>query len=177
MTSIRPALVQGAAAAVAACCAALVLVAVHAATTSPGPDRSTGPTPPTSVHRSVGSSFDLGGSLAVALRPGKAVPLDLSVRNTTGRDLQVVDLVVSIAAVDAPRATDALPCSARDFLVRQASDDRHLDVDAGQRRALAEAGWPESARPSITMIDSATNQDGCKDAVLELAYTARGIGR
>jgi hypothetical protein len=177
MTSTRPTLVQGVAAAVAACCAALVLVAVQAAVTPPGPDRSTGPTPPTAVDRSAGSSFDLSGSLAVTLRPGKAVPLDISVRNTTGRDLRVVDLTVRIAAVDAPRATTALPCSARDFRVRQASDDRHVDVDAGQRRTLSEAGWPGSVRPTVTMLDSAANQDGCKDAVLELAYAAKGTGR
>lgn len=177
MTSIRPALVQGSAAAAAACCAALVLVGVQAATTSPGPDRSTGPTPPTSVDRSGASTFDLSGSLAVALRPGKAVPLDISVRNTTGRDLRVVDLTVRIAAVDAPRATAALPCGAGDFRVRQAADGRYLDVDAGQRRALSDSGWPERARPTLTMLDSPVNQDGCKDAVLELAYTARATAR
>jgi hypothetical protein len=123
-----------------------------------------------------GGLFTISGSPSVALAPGATAPIDLIVQNTTDQDLRVGSLTVSIAEIDAPAATTALPCGRDDFVVEQSSSDLVLVLGAGERRALSDAGRTPTALPRITMTDSTANQDGCKDAVLHFRYTATGTG-
>jgi hypothetical protein len=119
------------------------------------------------------TSFAISGDLAEPVYPGEMVPLDLTFTNEHGEALLVADLIVTVEAVDAPNATTRLPCSVDDFIVEQL-DDIELRVAAGQTRSLTELDIDRADWPQVGMLDTASNQDGCKAATLELTYTASG---
>jgi hypothetical protein len=119
-------------------------------------------------------SFTISGDLAEPVSPGVAVPLDLTIVNAHEHPLIVTDVTVTVEAVDAPHATEARPCDTDDFAVVQISTASALRVEAGTSRSLADLGMEPEEWPQVGMIDTATNQDGCKAASLELAYTATG---
>jgi hypothetical protein len=120
------------------------------------------------------TSFAISGDLAEPVFPGELVPLDLSFANEHGEPLLVTDLTVTVEAVDAPNATTRLPCSTEDFTVEQLDDDLELRIGAGQTRSLTDLEIDRAEWPQVGMIDTETNQDGCKAATLQLSYTASG---
>src|SRR5204863_9935727 len=64
-------------------------------------------------------SFTITGDLVEPGSPGILQPLDLTVTNPFDDPLQVTRLTVAVTAVDAPKATEKLPCSTGDFVVEQ----------------------------------------------------------
>lgn len=120
------------------------------------------------------ASFSISGDVAEPFFPGGSATLDLEISNPLETDLSVSELVVEIDAVDAPNATDELPCTVADFAVEQLSLHDDVIVAAGTTAALTELGVPAEDLPRVLMLDTESNQDGCKGASLALAYSAVG---
>ncbi|WP_309710170.1 hypothetical protein [Pseudolysinimonas sp.] len=119
-------------------------------------------------------SFTISGDLAEPAYPGGSAPLNLSISNPLDVDLAVSQFLVEIDAVDAPNATDLLPCDVHDFSVEQLSWHDELIVGAGTTVSLADLDVLTEHWPRVLMLDTASNQDGCKGASVSLAYSAAG---
>jgi hypothetical protein len=121
-------------------------------------------------------AFTIAGTVAPGVAPGVTVPVALSVSNPNNQPLAVTNLSVTLAGVT--RSSDAvakgLACSVVDFAVVQYSGPYPQTVPAGGTASLASLGVPTSQWPKITMLDTAANQDGCKGATLQLAYSGSG---
>ena len=119
-------------------------------------------------------SFTISGDLAEPVSPGAAIPLDLSITNTHTSPLVVSDVTVIVQSIHAPNATESRPCSTDDYEVLQMPVTLTLLVGSRTSSSLAELDVAQEDWPQVGMIDAASNQDGCKSASLELAYTATG---
>lgn len=122
-------------------------------------------------------TFSLSGNLGAPLTPGATIPLNLSIANPNNKILALSSLSVSITGITRTQAAvaAALPCTAADYLVTNYSGQYPLAVPVGssslQSLGIAPALWPQ-----IAMLDTAMNQDGCKGATLQLAYSGAGEG-
>lgn len=122
-------------------------------------------------------TFSISGNLDAPLTPGATIPLNLSISNPNNKGLALSSLSVSITGItrtqDAVAA--ALPCTSADYVVTNYSGPYPITVPVGssslQSLGIAPALWPQ-----IAMLDTALNQDGCKDATLQLAYSGAGEG-
>jgi len=63
-----------------------------------------------------------------------------------------------------------------DYAVTQYSGPYPLAVPAHGNATLSSLGVASGKFPQVQMIDTATNQDGCKGATLTLAYSGSGQG-
>lgn len=120
----------------------------------------------------VGPSVLITGNAGQALEPGSSQPIDLQIENPNSGSLTITSLAVAVAGVDAPRATASLPCTASDFSVQQYSGLLPLVIAPNTMVSLQQLGVPESDWPEVSMIDRASNQDGCQGASLALSYHA-----
>ncbi len=120
------------------------------------------------------ASFSISEDLAEPFFPGGSAPLDLNISNLLDSDLVVSELLVEVAAVDAPNATALLQCGVDDFAVEQLSGNDDLVVGAGATMSLADLGVSSDNWPQVLMLDTTSNQDGCKGASFSLAYSAVG---
>ncbi|WP_426997035.1 hypothetical protein [Pseudarthrobacter sp. N5] len=121
--------------------------------------------------------FTLSGNLAGLLAPGTSLALDLQISNPNTKALSVTNISVSIAGVT--RTADAssrnLPCTLADYTVTQYSGPYPLSAPPGSS-SLSGLGITRSLWPQIGMLDTRTNQDGCKGATLQLSYSGSGQG-
>lgn len=121
--------------------------------------------------------FTLSGNVPGTLSPGTSAGLDLQISNPTGKSLSLTNLSVAITGV--ARTADAiaknLACTAKDFTVTQFSGAYPVAVPAGSS-SLSTIGITQAAWPRVGMLDTSTNQDGCKGATLQLAYSGSGQG-
>jgi hypothetical protein len=129
------------------------------------------------VIDSTQKSFTLSGNLAGQLAPGKSLPLDLGITNPNNKTLALTNLSVSIKSVT--RTADAiarnLQCVAADYTVTQYSGPYPLAVPPGTN-SLSGLAITSSQWPQFKMLDTPANQDGCKGATLQLAYSGSGQG-
>ena len=109
------------------------------------------------------------------LEPGVSVPLNISFRNLLSSKVTMKNIGVKITSIVAPYATAGEGCTAADFVVVQADADFSVNLSAYQLTALAETGKSQSLWPTVTMINSALNQDGCKGATVKMAYEAEAV--
>lgn len=116
--------------------------------------------------------FGIAGDVTAPLEPGVSQPLDLRITNPSPTPLIVDRLDVAVQAVNAPRASTALPCTPADFAVQQFSGSLPFTVPASSTRTLSELGVPPASRPHVALLDLPTDQDGCQGATLTLAYQA-----
>jgi hypothetical protein len=118
--------------------------------------------------------FTIDGDLTEPLSPGAAAPVNLSITNPLDSDLGVSRLLVEVDAVDAPNATDEHPCDVDDFTVDQVSAEEEWVIDPDSTIALSDLGVTSADWPTVRMLDTESNQDGCKGATLSLSYSAVG---
>ncbi|WP_346925271.1 hypothetical protein [uncultured Arthrobacter sp.] len=120
--------------------------------------------------------FGLSGDVSGLLAPGTSRSLDLGF-NDPGKSIDVGNLTVSITGVlRTPLAIAGnLPCTAQDYAVTQYSGHYPLTVPPGGS-SLSQLGVPSAQWPRIAMLDTPRLQDGCKGAVLQLAYAGSGQG-
>lgn len=120
--------------------------------------------------------FGLSGDVSGLLAPGTSRSLDLGF-NDPDKSIDVGNLTVSITGVlRTPKAIAAnLPCTAQDYAVTQYSGRYPLTVPSGVS-SLSQLGIPPAQWPRIAMLDTPRLQDGCKGAVLQLAYSGSGQG-
>jgi len=122
-------------------------------------------------------TFSISGDLGAPLSPGAAVPLDLSIANPNNKALALGSLSVSITGINRTQAAvrAGLPCTASDYVVTNYSGPYPLTVPAGSS-SLQSLGISPALWPKIAMLDTTLNQDGCKGATLQLAYSGAGEG-
>ena len=108
------------------------------------------------------------------MSPGVHVPLDLRLQNTNKTSMAVHDLVVVVRRVDAPRATERLPCLVEDFTVDQAPDGIDLTLPPEATSSLSALSLPSAQWPQVGLRNTSVNQDGCKGASLTLEFSASG---
>jgi hypothetical protein len=129
-----------------------------------------------SIGVTVGSpaSVAIGGRTAGLLRPGAMVPLDLSFDNSHDHSVVLDEVAVTVTGIDAPRADDRHPCTLEDFVVRQLSGSHSLVLDGASVSTLSDLDVADRDWPAVGMRARPVDQDGCKDAVISLAYEASG---
>ncbi|MBT2567163.1 hypothetical protein J7I84_11780 [Arthrobacter sp. ISL-85] len=121
--------------------------------------------------------FGISGNVPGTLAPGTSAGLNLQISNPINKPLSLTNLSVAVAGVTRSAAAVAsnLPCTPADFTVTQYSGPYPLAVPAtgGSLQGLNVA---QSAWPRVGMLDTSTNQDGCKGATLQLSYSGSGQG-
>jgi hypothetical protein len=121
-------------------------------------------------------NFTISGNLGTPLSPGATIPLNLSITNPNNKGLALSSLSVSIASVTRTQAAvvAGLPCTPADYLVTNYSGPYPLAVPVGT--STLDQLKPSQDWPRIAMLDTTSNQDGCKGATLQLAYSGAGEG-
>ncbi|HEY8754334.1 MAG TPA: hypothetical protein VIM40_11895 [Arthrobacter sp.] len=122
-------------------------------------------------------TFTISGNLGTPLAPGAAVGLNLSFANPNAQSLALNSLSVSITGITRTQAAVAAarPCTAADYVVTNYSGPYPLTVPVWSS-SLQSLGIPPALWPKIAMLDTTLNQDGCKGATLQLAYSGAGQG-
>ena len=121
------------------------------------------------------SHFVISGSPTKPMSPGVQVPLDLRLQNTNKTNMSVTELKVVVRAVDAPNATDQLPCLVEDFTVAQVPEDLDLTLPPEATSSLSGLSVSSAEWPQVGMLNTSVNQDGCKGASLILDYSGSGV--
>jgi hypothetical protein len=103
-------------------------------------------------------------STVSGLRPGSpAQALDFDINNTASVNQYVTSVVVAMTGVTGPNIDGTHPCTTGDFsLVQPAAIN--ADLTPGVHHYA-----PSGA--TLAMLDSGSNQDGCKGATVALSYT------
>jgi hypothetical protein len=104
--------------------------------------------------------------------------LNLTLSNPNKKSLSVTNLTVTVQSVTRTSAAMAhnLPCTSADYAVTQYSGPYPMTVPGSGSASLSGLGVASSAWPKVAMLNSTTNQDGCKGATLTLAYSGSGQG-
>jgi len=125
-----------------------------------------------------GKAFTITGNLSGLLAPGKSLPLDMTLSNPNKKALSVTNLTVTVQSVTRTSHAVAynLPCSSADYAVTQYAGPYPLAVPGSGSASLSSLGVASSAWPQVRMLDTASNQDGCKSATVTLAYSGSGQG-
>ncbi|MFD7156238.1 hypothetical protein ACFV9C_16640 [Kribbella sp. NPDC059898] len=120
-----------------------------------------------------GKPFTISGNLSGQLAPGISRPLDLTLTNPNKKPVSVTNLTVAITSITrTPYAiSHNQPCGSADYKITQYSGTYPLSIPAN-----ATATLPTGSAPQVAMLDTATNQDGCKGATIALAYSGSGQG-
>jgi len=130
------------------------------------------------VLSTTGSPFTISGNVTGLLSPGRSLPLDLTLANPNKKSLSVTNLTVTVQSITRTQyaVSHSLPCTSADYAVTQYSGPYPLTVPGSGSASLSSLGVASSAWPQIKMLDTTTNQDGCKSATLTLAYSGSGQG-
>jgi hypothetical protein len=139
--------------------------------------RSTGEDGPTGGPSVAGrASFTISGDAVERILPGKSAAIDLAFANPESVPLTVSEVRVRVLKVMAPDPAGTRPCSASDYIVQQLPSETKITIPARGTGTLSGLGLPREDWPRVGLVDHSVNQDTCKGASLELAYTAAGSG-
>ncbi|HET6741635.1 MAG TPA: hypothetical protein VFH76_21975 [Kribbella sp.] len=132
----------------------------------------------TIVVQSSGKDFAISGNLTGLLSPGATRQLDLTLTNPNKKPIAITNLTVALASVmrTATAVAQGLPCGSADYRITQYAGSYPLSVPGNSGAALSGLHVPQSAWPQVTMVDTASNQDGCKGATVTFAYSGAGQG-
>jgi hypothetical protein len=112
--------------------------------------------------------FTIAGDVPTALLPGTTAAVDLRITNPNSTPITVISNAISVT-------TSRDGCSPSNFM--QVQDlARPVTVPAGTTATLSQLGLPRPEWPAIGMLDTATSQDACKNAVLALHYRGVAVG-
>lgn len=125
-----------------------------------------------------GKPFTISGNLSGALAPGVSRPLDLTLTNPNKKPIAVTNLTVTVQSVTRTSYATShnLPCGPADYKVTQYGGTYPLTVPGNDSASLSGLGIAQSSWPQVAMLDTASNQDGCKGATIALAYSGSGQG-
>jgi hypothetical protein len=125
-----------------------------------------------------GKNFAITGNLAGLLSPGASRPLDLTLTNPNNKPISVTNLTVALSSVTRTSyaVAHSLPCGPGDYRITQYGGTYPLTVPANGSVALSGLHVSQTSWPQVTMLDTATNQDGCKGATVTLTYSGAGKG-
>lgn len=117
------------------------------------------------------ADFPIHGTPDRVLAPGsEPAAIDLALTNPFGAPMTVTALGVDLASTDKPGCTTA------NYAVAAYSGPLPLTIPANSTRTLSSLGVPRAQWPAVRMLNLATNQDACKGAVVQLAYSGAGNG-
>jgi hypothetical protein len=124
-----------------------------------------------------GKQFTITAPATTVPGPGAGVALNLSIVNPNNQTMQVTNLTVAITSVTkAANAPANRPCTAADYTVVQFSGSYPISLGAGETRSLSSLGIPSTRWPVLAMVNSSSNQDGCKGATVNLTFSGAGQG-
>ncbi|MGC9974334.1 MAG: hypothetical protein ABSC36_02935 [Gaiellaceae bacterium] len=113
---------------------------------------------------SAGVSVTQVGTVSNLVPGGTAQAVDFKITNGQSVKQYISSVAVSISSVTAPNSDGSHPCSSADFTLVQ-PNAVNADLAPGDTTFQ-----PSGA--SIAMKDTASNQDGCKGATVNLAFSA-----
>lgn len=116
----------------------------------------------------------LSVNAGISLGPGRSSALDMSFTNEDSKAVSVNHLTVTISGISAPASSSTRTCTADDFFVTQAPAGFSVSLSPQASVTLASLGTPQSRWPVVGMLNSTSNQDGCKGATIILSYAAWG---
>jgi hypothetical protein len=129
------------------------------------------------VLASTGKQFSLSMPSVLISGPGTSQPLNLSITNPNSQPMQITNLTVAIQAViKAATAPAAAPCSPADYAITQFSGNYPLTIAAGQTVSLSTLVPNSSLWPKLVMVNTTSNQDGCKGSSVSLSLSGAGQG-
>lgn len=115
--------------------------------------------------------FPISGTPDRVLAPGSEPgAIDLALTNPFNASMTVTALSTSVTATDQPG------CAVSNYAVTGYSGPLPLTVPANSTRTLSQLGVPRAQWPKVGMLNLPVNQDACKGAVVELAYSGSGNG-
>ena len=114
-----------------------------------------------STNATSNGALVLSGSFAPGLAPGGSAPISFTADNLNTTSLRV-GTIHSVVGIDAAHVTAG--CLASDFTV--------ADVAANQTIPATTSGVALTATGSIAFADTASNQDGCKGAIITLTLSS-----
>jgi hypothetical protein len=123
-----------------------------------------------------GKPFGIAGNLAGSLAPGVALPLDLTLTNPNNQKLSISNLTVTIKSVAKAAGAPAGACSTSDYAVTQYSGPYPLAVAANGTTTISSLVSNQAKWPQVRMLNTSSNQNGCKGATVTLAYSGAGGG-
>jgi hypothetical protein len=98
---------------------------------------------------------------------GPADPLNFTIENDSDGPQRISSVSISITDVTAPGS-----CSAADFDVDQPNTGSFVDLPVGDTTFTSGSGGNvANTGAQVSMINSVSNQNGCKGATLEFTYT------
>jgi hypothetical protein len=116
-------------------------------------------------------NFTISGNPAGSLYPGGVTRyINLSLTNPNSVTISVTSLTTSLQAVSAPNADAGHPCATGDFSAGQFSGGYPFALPPGTH-TLSQLGFSQTQWPSVQMIDTHLNQDGCEGATVSLSYS------
>ena len=131
----------------------------------------------TLVITTTGKQFTITAAPVNVGGPGARAALDLVLTNPNNQPVQITNLTVAVSSVvKASSAPANRACTPADYAAVQFSGSYPLSLGAGQSVSLSGLGIPSSQWPALTMLDTASNQDGCKGAGVSLTFSGAGQG-
>jgi hypothetical protein len=115
-------------------------------------------------------AFTISGSLPTLLSPGAGGPLPLTVSNPFGFDLRVTALAVTVGPGSSQTGCDG-PANLQVTQSNAAGGSVSIVVPAHGSVTLPAQG---ATAPQVSMLDLASNQDACKNAVFTFSYSGTG---
>jgi hypothetical protein len=116
----------------------------------------------------VPQDFTIAGDAPIALLPGTTSSIDLRFANPNAVAITVKSVTVTVT-------TSGVTCAASAFaLVRGLHGP--VAVPARTTATLSQLGVPPADWPSLGMLDTGTDQDGCQHAQLTLHYQGEATG-
>jgi hypothetical protein len=119
----------------------------------------------TGTTSSTAKGLTVNGRIGMPLAPASTAPIELVLTNSGDVPLIITGLTVQVARITAKNGAEA-DCDPRQFVIRPFSGGYGFSLAAATTSSLAELGFPAARWPHVTMLDPATNQDGCKNAVI-----------
>jgi hypothetical protein len=108
-----------------------------------------------------------------SLYPGGTVALAGTFGNGNDGSVYVAAVDAEIESVTGPNIVAVTaPCTADDYQLNGFPVAVAVEVASGDPVGAWGIGLGLSGETSITMLDSSTNQDGCKDATVNLTYSS-----
>jgi hypothetical protein len=115
--------------------------------------------------------FPITGTADRVLAPGApSGALDLALTNPFDAALTVTSLGVSVTGTDRPG------CAADNYAVTAYGGPYPLTVPPHSTRTLQDLGVPRAQWPQVAMLNLPVNQDACKNATVQLQFSAQGSG-
>jgi hypothetical protein len=130
------------------------------------------PARPLSRGATTMSTVQISGAVDGTLRPGLALPVDVTFSNPYAFDIRVQSLSIAVSQQTWRHGEPNPDCSGPENLSVEHSLLETVVIAAHRTRSLSELGVAQSDWPAIQMPDLPSNQDACKTTAFSFAFHA-----